>query len=136
MFSPFRRYGAKLELTAIIFAVTIGGASGSSAFAQGGGGLFGGILRGGPRAGGYGNSGYYPYYGTGSASGVYPGYNIYGNFGVYGYPGSGIEGGASNPGYDAGYGGYPSFGGYGINNRLPYAASAVRSAPSQRRLLG
>ena len=48
----------------------------------------------------------------------YPGYNIYGNFGVYGYPGSGIEGGASNPGYDPGHGGYPSFGGYGITNRM------------------
>jgi PDZ domain-containing protein len=133
MFSPFRRCGVKLELTAIILAVAIGGAFGSSAFAQGGGGLFGGIFRGGTGVGGYGNRGYYPYYGNGSG---YPGYNIYGNYGVYGYPGSGIEGGASNSGYDPGYGGYPSFGGYGITNRLPYAASAVGSPSTQRRLLG
>jgi len=131
MFSPFRRCGAKLGLTAIILAVAIGGSSGSSAFAQGGGGLFGGILRGGP--GGYGNRGYYPYYGNGSG---YPGYNIYGNYGVYGYPGSGIEGGSSNPGYDPGFGGYPSYGGYGINTRLPYAASAVSFPAIQTRLLG
>ena len=136
MFSRIRRYLAGRGLTAIILALGIGGAFGSSAFGQGGGGLFGGIFRGGPSAGGYGNRGYYPYYGTGSGNGSYPGYNIYGNYGVYGYPGSGIQGGASNPGYDPGYGGYPSFGGYGINNRLPYAASAVNSPPTQRRLLG
>jgi hypothetical protein len=133
MFSPFRRYGIKLELTAAIFALAIGGTCGSSAFAQGGGGLFGGIFRGGTGAGGYGNRGYYPYNGTGSG---YPGYNIYGNYGVYGYPGSGIEGGASNSGYDPGLGGYPSYGGYGINSRLPYATSAVSSPSTQRRLLG
>jgi hypothetical protein len=136
MFSRIRRCGAKRELAAIILALAIGGTSGSSAFGQGGGGLFGGIFRGGPSAGGYGSRGYYPYYGAGSGNAGYPGYNIYGNYGVYGYPGSGIEGGASNPGYDPGYGGYPSFGGYGINNRLPYAAAAVSSPPTQRRLLG
>jgi PDZ domain len=136
MFSRIRRYGAKREVAAIILALAIGGTSGSSAFGQGGGGLFGGIFRGGPSAVGYGNQGYYPYYGTGSGNAGYPGYNIYRNYGVYGYPGSGIEGGASNPGYDPGYGGYPSFGGYGINNRLPYAAAAVSSPPTQRRLLG
>jgi hypothetical protein len=136
MFSRIRRCLARRELTAIILALGIGGAFGSSAFGQGGGGLFGGILRGGPSAGGFGNRGYYPYYGTNPGYGAYPGYNIYGNYGVYGYPGSGIEGGASNPGYDPGYGGYPSFGGYGINNRLPYATSAVGSPSSQKRLLG
>ena len=31
-----------------------------------------------------------------------PGYNIYGNYGVYGYPGSQIEGGYGNAGYDPG----------------------------------
>ena len=49
----------------------------------------------------------------------------------YGYPGSGVEGGASNPGYDPGYGGYPSYGGYGIANRgnaAPRAESAPYSA--------
>jgi hypothetical protein len=136
MFSRIRRCLARRELTAIILALGIGGAFGSSAFGQGGGGLFGGIFRGGPGAGGFGNRGYYPYYGTNPGYGAYPGYNIYGNYGVYGYPGSGIEGGASNPGYDPGYGGYPSFGGYGINNRLPYATSAVGSPSSQKRLLG
>ena len=135
MFSPFRRCGARQELTATILALAIGGSFGSSAFAQGGGGLFGGIFRGGAGAGGLGNRGYYPYYPNGTASG-YPGYNIYGNYGVYGYPGSGIEGGASNSGYDPGYGGYPSFGGYGINSRLPYATSAVGSPATNRRLLG
>jgi PDZ domain len=136
MFSRIRRCLARRELTAIILALGIGGAFGSSAFGQGGGGLFGGIFRGGPGAGGFGNRGYYPYYGTNPGYGAYPGYNIYGNYGVYGYPGSGIEGGASNPGYDPGYGGYPSFGGYGINNRLPYATSTVGSPPTQKRLLG
>jgi PDZ domain len=135
MFSPFRWCGAKQELTATILALAFGGSFGSSAVAQGGGGLFGGIFRGGAGAGGYANRGYYPYYPNGTANG-YPGYNIYGNYGVYGYPGSGIEGGASNSGYDPGYGGYPSFGGYGINSRLPYATSAVSSPSTQRRLLG
>ena len=104
--------------------------SGPSAFAQVGGGLLGGIFRGGP------NRGYYPYYGTSSGYSGYPGYNIYGNYGVYGYPGSGIEGGASNSGYDPGYGGFPSYGGYGIANRSPGPAPAFSSPPTQRRLLG
>jgi membrane-associated protease RseP (regulator of RpoE activity) len=133
MFSPFWRFGVKRELAAIILALGIGGESGSPAFAQGGGGLFGGLFRGGQSGGGFGNRGYYPY--SGNSAG-YPGYNIYGNYGVYGYPGSGIEGGASNSGYDPGYGGYPSFGGYGINTRLPYATSRVSSPATQRRLLG
>ena len=122
-------------MTATILALAIGGSFRSSAFAQGGGGLFGGIFRGGADAGGLGNRGYYRHYPNGTASG-YPGYNIYGNYGVYGYPGSGIEGGASNSGYDPGFGGYPSYGGYGINSRLPYATSAVNPPATNRRLLG
>jgi hypothetical protein len=125
MFSSVRWNCAKLEVTAILFALAIGAASGSSAFGQGGGGLFGGVFR--------GNRGYYPYNGTGAG---YPGYNIYGNYGVYGYPGSGIEGGQSNSGYDPGFGGYPSYGGYGINTRLPYATRSVGAPATQRRLLG
>jgi hypothetical protein len=136
MISPLHRRGIKLELTAFVVALAMGGLSGSSAFAQGGGGLFGGIFRGGPNMGGYGNRGYYPYYGSGPANSGYPGYNIYGNYGVYGYPGSGIEGGASNSGYDPGYGGYPSYGGYGIINPPTNAAPAVGSPPTRRRLLG
>ena len=136
MVSPLRQCRTKLKLTAVVLALATGGMSGSSAFAQGGGGLFGGLFRGGPNMSGYGNRGYYPYYGTGSSYSGYPGYNIYGSYGVYGYPGSGIEGGASNSGYDPGYGGYPSYGGYGITNRSPNAAPALRSPLTQRRLLG
>jgi hypothetical protein len=136
MFSPLRRSGLKPALAAFVFTLAIGGLSGSSAFAQGGGGLFGGIFRGGPNMGGYGNRGYYPYYGSGSGYSANPGYNIYGNYGVYGYPGNGIEGGYSNSGYDPGYGGFPSYGGYGIANRSPNAAPMVGTPPTQRRLLG
>ena len=64
-----------------------------------------------------------------------PGYNIYGNYGVYGYPGSGIEGGASNSGYDPGYGGYPSYGGYGIANIANRNLNSAMPPPRQR-LLG
>lgn len=69
----------------------------------------------------------------GSTQGL--GYNLYGNYGVYGYPGSGIEGGASNSGYDPGYGGYPSYGGYGIANTANRNLNAATSSPRQR-LLG
>jgi membrane-associated protease RseP (regulator of RpoE activity) len=136
MFLPFWRFRPGLRLRAMVLALAIGGISGSSAFAQGGGGLLGGIFRGGANMGGYGNRGYYPYYGNGSPYNGYPGYNIYGNYGVYGYPGSGIEGGYSNPGYDPGFGGYPSYGGLGITNRNPNAAPAASSSLNQRRLLG
>jgi hypothetical protein len=96
-----------------------------SACAQGAGGWFGGML------GRYPNRGYYPYSGTSAPYG----YNIYGNYGVYGYPGSGIQGGASNPGYDPGYGGYPSYGGYGIANIANRNLGAATPSPRQR-LLG
>ncbi len=119
MFSPA---GSRLELklTAVVAALAIGSVFDSSAFAQGVG-LMGGRYT----ASGWGNRGYYPY---GGYSGALP--NIYGNFGVYGYPGSGIEGGASNAGYDPGYGGYPSYGGYG----LIYHPTANATPP--KRLLG
>lgn len=128
---PFRQRCSMLPMAAFVLAIT-GAMSGSSASAQGGGGLFGGLFRGRAAANGTGNLGYYPYYGT-SAN---PGYNIYGNYGVYGYPGSHIEGGYANPGYDPGYGGYPSYGGYGITNPSTSAAPASVSPPAQRRLLG
>lgn len=121
MFSPSRQRLA-LRLTLVVSAFTMGSIVDSPVFAQGGA-VFGGRVN----TNGYGSRGYYPYGGV--YSGVDPGYNIYGNFGVYGYPGSGIEGGASNPGYDPGHGGYPSYGGYGIVNPM------VRTAPP-RRLLG
>ena len=92
---------------------------------QGSGGWFGGLLRRNP------NRGFYPYYGSSAP----PGYNIYGNYGVYGYPGSGIEGGASNSGYDPGYGGYPSYGGYGIANIANRNLNSAMPPPRQR-LLG
>jgi membrane-associated protease RseP (regulator of RpoE activity) len=113
MFSPSRHRGSWNQPGLIALAFMFGMTWGGSLFAQGG-----------PMGG---NRGYYPY--NGNANGSYPGYNIYGNFGVYGYPGSGIEGGASNSGYDPGYGGYPSYGGYGIT------ANNVASVP-RRRLLG
>jgi len=81
------------------------------------------------------NRGYYPYYGSGAGATQGYGYNIYGNYGVYGYPGSGIEGGASNPGYDPGYGGYPSYGGYGIANVANRNLKSPTLLPGQR-LLG
>ena len=112
------------------------GMAGAPAFAQGGGGLFGGLFRGRTSAAGSANLGYYPYYGNGGSYSTNPGYNIYGNYGVYGYPGSQIEGGAGNAGYDPGYGGYPSYDGYGITNRNQPAAPAVGPLPTQRRLLG
>jgi PDZ domain len=128
----FQQRCSMLPMAAFVLAVA-GALSGSPAFGQGGGGLFGGLFRGRPAANGNGNLGYYPYYGTS----VNPGYNIYGNYGVYGYPGSRIEGGYANPGYDPGYGGYPSYGGYGIINASPSAAApAVGSPPARRRLLG
>jgi membrane-associated protease RseP (regulator of RpoE activity) len=97
-----------------MLALMIGGMFGPHAFAQSG-----------PA-----NTGFYPY--NGGTVGAYPRTNLYGNYGVYGYPGSGIEGGASNSGFDPGYGGYPSYGGYGIANR-----NAAMAGPApQRRLLG
>jgi membrane-associated protease RseP (regulator of RpoE activity) len=129
---PIQQRCSMLPMAAFVLAIA-GALSGSPAFGQGGGGLFGGLFRGRVAANGNGNLGYYPYYGTS----VNPGYNIYGNYGVYGYPGSHIEGGYANPGYDPGYGGYPSYGGYGIINASPSAAApAVGSPTTQRRLLG
>lgn len=128
---PFRQRCSMLPMAAFVLAIA-GVMSGSSAFGQGGGGLFGGLFRGRAAANGNANLGYYPYYGTSEN----PGYNIYGNYGVYGYPGSHIEGGYANPGYDPGYGGYPSYGGYGITNPGGSATPAVGYRPSQRRLLG
>jgi hypothetical protein len=129
MVSPLRWQGLSFDLTALSMAFLIWGMSGSSAVAQGANSAAGSTVS--------GNStpGYYPYPGYGAGDRGYPGYNIYGNFGVYGYPGSGIEGGTSNPGYDPGYGGYPSFGGFGITNRYPPRAYGLR-APFPRRLLG
>jgi membrane-associated protease RseP (regulator of RpoE activity) len=129
---PFQQRCSILAMAAFVLAIA-GAMSGSPAFGQGGGGLFGGLFRGRPAANGNGNLGYYPYYGTS----MNPGYNIYGNYGVYGYPGSRIEGGYANSGYDPGYGGYPSYGGYGIiNASAPATAPAVGSPSGQRRLLG
>jgi membrane-associated protease RseP (regulator of RpoE activity) len=110
--------------------------SGTSAFAQSGGGLFGGLFRGRANPGGNGGLGYYPYYGAASGYSATPGYNIYGNYGVYGYPGSRIEGGYGNAGYDPGYGGYPYYDGYGITNPSRTAAPALGSPAVRRRLLG
>jgi membrane-associated protease RseP (regulator of RpoE activity) len=135
MFSLRQRRGFRLRTVAIILAIG-GGMSETSAFAQGGGGLFGGLFRGRANTGGTGGLGYYPYYGAASGYYANPGYNIYGNYGVYGYPGSRIEGGYGNAGYDPGYGGYPSYGGYGITNPGRTAAPAVGSPLVQRRLLG
>jgi len=163
MFLPSRQCIAKLLLTTLFLGLEIWSLSATPAFAQGGG-WFGG------RMGGLRSRGYYPYYGYGGPYGIYGydrgpavgyagygSYGLYGNYGVYGYPGSGIEGGYSNPGYDPGYGGYPSYGGYGIVNSSPnsaslvnapatgfgyasaYGAPAIGSAsptPTQRRLLG
>jgi len=135
MFSFRQRCSFRVRTAAMILAVA-GGMSGTSAFAQGGGGLFGGLFRGRANMGGNGGPGYYPYYGANSGSSVNPGYNIYGNYGVYGYPGSQIEGGYGNAGYDPGYGGYPYYDGYGISNPGRTAAPAVGAPPVQRRLLG
>jgi hypothetical protein len=125
MSRPQRRDISKHALTCLILTFLVASASGPPACAQGSGGWFGGLLRRNP------NRGYYPYYGTSAPYG----YNIYGNYGVYGYPGSGIEGGASNPGYDPGYGGYPSYGGYGIANLADRNLNLATPAPRQR-LLG
>ena len=124
MLSRMRHPGVRRSLEAVALAVGLASMTDSSALAQNGmmpapGNPMANTTQGG------GN--YYPYYGR---RGVAPGYNIYGNYGVYGYPGSGVEGGASNPGYDPGYGGYPSYGGYGIANR-----GNAAPAPN-RRLLG
>lgn len=135
MFSLRERCSFRLRTAAMILAVA-GGMSGTSAFAQGGGGLFGGLFRGRTNMGANGGLGYYPYYGAGSGYGANPGYNIYGNYGVYGYPGSQVEGGYGNAGYDPGYGGYPYYDGYGITNPNRPTAPAVGSTPVQRRLLG
>jgi hypothetical protein len=135
MFSFRQRRSFRLRTAAVILAVA-GGMSGTSAFAQGGGGLFGGLFRGRASMGANSGPGYYPYYGANSGYGANPGYNIYGNYGVYGYPGSQIEGGYGNAGYDPGYGGYPYYDGYGITNPNRSAVPAVGSPPVQRRLLG
>jgi PDZ domain len=135
MFSFPRQCSFLLRTAAIILSIG-GGMSETSAFAQGGGGLFGGMFRGRSNPGGNGGLGYYPYYGGTPGYSVNPGYNIYGNYGVYGYPGSQIEGGAGNAGYDPGYGGYPYYDGYGITNPRRTAAPAVGSPAVQRRLLG
>lgn len=133
MFSPLRQSRRRrLEQTVVVAAFALWSMSGTMAFAQGGGGIFGR----GFSTSGYANRGYYPYY---SYAGATPIYNLYGNYGVYGYPGSGIEGGASNSGYDPGYGGYPSYGGYGLVNSSPVTAPAFgapNTAPVQQRLLG
>lgn len=135
MFTLRQRCCSSLRMAAVILTIA-GGMSGTSAFAQGGGGLFGGLFRGRAGAGGNGSLGYYPYYGAGSGYNVNPGYNIYGNYGVYGYPGSQIEGGYGNAGYDPGYGGYPYYDGYGITNPNRSVAPAAGSPLPQRRLLG
>jgi hypothetical protein len=121
-----RRLGdvSRLASTCLVLTFLVASGSGPSAFAQGSGGLFGGLM------GRNRGPGYYPYYGSGAGQAQGYGYNIYGNYGVYGYPGSGIEGGASNSGYDPGYGGYPSYGGYGIANL------ANRNLAPRQRLLG
>jgi membrane-associated protease RseP (regulator of RpoE activity) len=106
--------------------------SGQPAFAQGGGGFTGGYFRGSSN----GNVGYYPYYTTSQGYSGGPGYNIYGNYGVYGYPGSQIEGGYANSGYDPGHGGSPSYGGYGIINSYGSTVPRFGAPPAQRRLLG
>jgi membrane-associated protease RseP (regulator of RpoE activity) len=122
---PQRGDVSKLALACLVLTFLVASLSGPSACAQGSGGWFGGLM------GRNRNRGYYPYYGTSANYG----YNIYGNYGVYGYPGSGIEGGASNSGYDPGYGGYPSYGGYGITNIANRNLNSA--APSSRqRLLG
>ena len=125
----------RLPMAAFILVIA-GAMSGSPAFAQGGGGLFGGLFRGRAGVTGNGNLGYYPYGTTGPNYSGSPGYNIYGNYGVYGYPGSHIEGGYVNSGYDPGIGGYPSYGGFGIVNSYGSAAPAVGSPLARRRLLG
>jgi membrane-associated protease RseP (regulator of RpoE activity) len=116
---------SKLALTCLVLTFLVASVSGPSACAQGSGGWFGGLM------GRNRNRGYYPYYGSSAPYG----YNIYGNYGVYGYPGSGIEGGASNSGYDPGYGGYPSYGGYGITNIANRNLNSAAPSPGQR-LLG
>src|ERR1700733_13207628 len=126
-----RRQGdvCRLASTWLVLTFLVASVSGPSAFAQGSGGWFGGLM------GRNRGPGYYPYYGSGAGPARGFGYNIYGNYGVYGYPGSGIEGGASNPGYDPGYGGYPSYGGYGI---AEVANRNLNSAPpsARQRMLG
>jgi len=128
MFSPLRHSRRPLEPIVVVAAFVFWSVSGTMAFAQGGGGMFGGRFG----ASAYGNRSYFPYY---SYAGATPLYNLYGNYGVYGYPGSGIEGGASNSGCDPGYGGYPSYGGYGLVNRSP-AFAAPNIPAARRRLLG
>ena len=54
--------GARVADGAFVLAVA-GAMSGTSAFGQGGGGLFGGLFRGRAAANGNANLGYYPYYG-------------------------------------------------------------------------
>ena len=135
MFSLRQRCSFRLRAAAVVLAVAAC-LSGTSAFGQGGGGLFGGLFRGRANMAGNGGLGYYPYYGANSGYSVNPGYNIYGSYGVYGYPGSQIEGGYGNAGYDPGYGGYPYYDGYGITNPSRAAVRAVGSPPAPRRLLG
>lgn len=135
MFSLRKRCACRLRVAAAVLAFAAV-TSEPSAFAQGGGGLFGGLFRGRANMSGNGSLGYYPYYGAGSGYSVNPGYNIYGNYGVYGYPGSQIEGGYGNAGYDPGYGGYPYYDGYGIANPNRAAVPAVASPVAKRRLLG
>jgi membrane-associated protease RseP (regulator of RpoE activity) len=113
MISTSPRCGFKWNLMTSVLALSIGSVIGAPAGAQGVGWFGGGRY---PVVGSS-SRGYVPYYGTGTASSY--GNNIYGNYGVYGYPGSHIEGGYSNPGYDPGYGGYPSYGGYGIISSHP-----------------
>jgi membrane-associated protease RseP (regulator of RpoE activity) len=126
-----RRQGdvSRLASTCLVLTFLVASVSGPSAFAQGSGGWFGGLM------GRNRGPGYYPYYGSGAGPAQGSGYNIYGNYGVYGYPGSGIEGGASNSGYDPGYGGYPSYGGYGIANLANRNLNSSPPSPRQR-LLG
>jgi len=126
---------SRLASTCLVLIFLVASVSGPSACAQGSGGWFGGLM------GRNRNTSFYPYYGSsgpngyGAAATQGYGYNLYGNYGVYGYPGSGIEGGASNSGYDPGYGGYPSYGGYGIANIANRNLNSASLSPWQR-LLG
>jgi hypothetical protein len=132
---PRQRDGSRLAFGCFVLTLFVASASVPSACAQGPGGWFGGLM------GRNRTPSYYPYngstvpngYGAGATQGY--GYNLYGNYGVYGYPGSGIEGGASNSGYDPGYGGFPSYGGYGFANVANRSLNSASLAPGQR-LLG
>ena len=129
----FSHCGAVPAVLAASVALAIGGMSGSSAFAQGGGGLFGGIFAV-ERATAI--VAIIPTMGPARVTAVIPAITSTATMASMAIPALASRGAASNPGYDPGYGGYPSYGGYGIANRLPYAAPAVSSAPTQRRLLG